>query len=129
MAKSRLGVFRTLAVALRTAVRPGSPGLGERLAALPRLVRATVRGEYRGTTASRLFLIAVAAAYVLSPFDLVPEAFLSIFGFADDALVVSWIAAALVNETESFLAWERGPEGVRRGRPAPADTVPGHVVG
>ena len=66
---------------------------------------------------------------MLSPFDLVPEAFLSIFGFADDALVVSWIAAALVNETETFLAWERGPEGVRRGSPAPADTVPGHVVG
>ena len=29
------------------------------------------------------------------------------FGLADDAVVMSWIAATVVNETESYLAWER----------------------
>jgi len=144
MAMSRWGVFRTLATALRTAVRPGGPSMGERLSALPRLLRATVRGEYRGTSAGKLFLVATAAAYVLSPVDLVPEAFLSIFGLADDAMVVTWIAATLVNETDAYLAWERGtaeagsrgrgddartrPQGAPRGPSAQGQTVPGEVV-
>jgi uncharacterized membrane protein YkvA (DUF1232 family) len=128
MAATRWGVFRTLATAVRTATRPGSPGLGERMAALPRLVRATLRGDYAGTTKGRLFMIAAALAYVVSPFDLVPEAFLTVFGLADDAMVVSWIAASLVNETESFLAWERSGDAVRAQARTPHDTVPGRVV-
>jgi uncharacterized membrane protein YkvA (DUF1232 family) len=144
MAMSRWGVFRTLATALRAAVRPGGPSMGERLSALPRMLRATFRGEYRGTTAGKLFLVAAAAAYVLSPFDLVPEAFLSLFGLADDAMVVTWIAATIVNETDAYLAWERGAADpnsrgrgdARRGRgedgpraaSAQGQTVPGEVV-
>ena len=144
MAMSRWGVFRTLATAMRSAVRPGGPSMGERLSALPRLLRATFRGEYRGTTAGKLFLVAAAAAYVLSPFDLVPEAFLSIFGLADDAVVVTWIAATIVNETDAYLAWERGTatagsrgwgsgrrdrsQGAPQGASAPGQTVPGEVV-
>ena len=34
-----------------------------------------------------------AVAYVVSPIDLIPELALSVFGLADDAVVVSWIAA------------------------------------
>ena len=126
MAVSRWGVFRTLGSALRTATRPGSPSLGERIASLPRLVRATLRGEYAGTTKSRLLLIAAAIAYVVSPFDLMPEALLAVFGLADDAMVMSWIAAAIINETEEYLSWERS---TGRGHPfGRADTVPGRVV-
>lgn len=149
MAMSRWGVFRTLATALRSAVRPGGPGMGERLSALPRLMRATLRGEYHGTTTGKMFLVAAAAAYVLSPVDLVPEAFLTLFGLADDAMVVTWIAATLVNETDAFLAWERGaaatdqqypgaqypgahgagsPGATPRGAAGNAQTVPGEVI-
>ncbi|HEY3535051.1 MAG TPA: YkvA family protein [Pedococcus sp.] len=123
---SRLGAFRTLATAVRTAMRPGSPAMGERLTAIPRLFRATFRGEYAGTTKGRLLLILGAVAYVVSPIDFVPEAFLSVFGLADDAFVFSWIAASVINETESFLAWERTAP--RAGR-ADHETVHGHVVG
>jgi uncharacterized membrane protein YkvA (DUF1232 family) len=120
-----LGAFRTLATALRTAMRPGSPGMGERLTAVPRLFLATFRGEYAGTTRGRLLLVLGAIAYIVSPVDFVPEAFLSVLGLADDALVFSWVAASVVNETEAFLAWERAtPRQTRSGR----DTVPGHVV-
>lgn len=125
MTARRLGAFRTLATALRTAVRPGSPGMGERLAAVPRLFRATFRGEYAGTTRGRLLLILGAIAYIVSPIDFVPEAFLSVFGLADDALVFSWVAASVVNETEAFLTWERTTPGQAR---SGHDTVPGHVV-
>lgn len=107
MAMTRFGALRTIATAVRTATRPGSPALGERLMSLPRLFRATFRGEYAGTTRGRLLMVLGAVAYVVSPIDLIPELALSVFGLADDAVVVSWIAATVVNETESFLAWER----------------------
>ena len=103
----RWGAFRSLATAFRTATRPGTPGVGARLTSLPRLVWATIRGEYVGTSRGRLIGIVAALAYVISPIDLVPELFLPFVGLGDDALVISWIAASLINETESFLGWER----------------------
>lgn len=143
MAVNRLGAFRTIATALRTALRPGSPGLGERFTSFPRLVRSTLRGDYHGSTRGRLLMMAAAVAYIVSPIDLVPEAFLSVLGLADDAVVVSWLAAAFVNETESYLRWERTVQGATRPSPGYAagtgsddgsaqragGTVPGHVVG
>jgi uncharacterized membrane protein YkvA (DUF1232 family) len=62
----------------------------------------------------------------VSPIDLIPELALSVFGLADDAVVVSWIAATVVNETESYLTWER------QNRPskgtAARETVQGDVL-
>ncbi|MDR6865304.1 YkvA family protein [Phycicoccus sp. 3266] len=128
---TRLNAFRSIFSALRIASRPGSAGMGERLASLPRLARATFSGEYTGSSRGRLLAMVGAVLYVVSPVDLVPEAFLSVLGLADDAVVLSWIAAAVVNETESFLAWERMQPGRTRttGRPGAArETVDGHVV-
>jgi len=101
-----------------TATRAGTPGLGARLTSLPRLVRATLRGEYAGTTRARLLTLVAALLYVVSPIDLVPELLLPILGLGDDALVIGWVAAALINETESFLTWERDRD----------RTVRGHVI-
>jgi uncharacterized membrane protein YkvA (DUF1232 family) len=122
MAMARFGALRTIATAVRTATRPGSPAIDERLISLPRLFRATFRGEYAGTSRGRLLMVLGAVAYVVSPIDLVPELALSVFGLADDAVVVSWIAATVVNETESFLAWERTASSSAH------ETVPGNVV-
>lgn len=69
------------------------------------MVGATIRGKYDG--AWRLAMMAGALAYIVSPIDLVPEAFLLIFGLADDALVATWLAGAVLSETERFLDWER----------------------
>ena len=142
MAMNRFGALRTIATAVRTATRPGSPGMGERLMSVPRLFRATFQGEYAGTSRGRLLMVLGAVAYVVSPIDLIPELALSVFGLADDAVVVSWIAATVVNETESFLAWERTKPSAGAGRgaanaanaanassaPSASETVRGHVV-
>lgn len=114
-ASMRFGAFRSVFTALRSATRPGSPGIGERLGALPRLVLATVRGQYSGTSRRRLALLAAAVVYVVSPVDFLPEMALGLFGLADDAVVVSWIAATVINETEQFLAWEKVRERTVRG--------------
>ncbi|MDG4774845.1 YkvA family protein [Solwaraspora sp. WMMD792] len=112
----RAAAFAALGRALTAGAR-GGPSLGRRLAALPRMIRATMRGEYDGGL--RLALMTAAVAYVASPFDLVPEAMLLMLGIVDDALVVTWLAGSVLAETERFLDWEARRESV----------VPGQVVG
>ncbi|MFC7544824.1 YkvA family protein [Plantactinospora sp. GCM10030261] len=117
MAKSlkRTAALTALARALAAGAR-GGPSLGARLAALPRMISATRRGEYDGGL--RIALMAAATAYVVSPVDLVPEAALMIFGLADDALMIAWLAGSVLSETERFLAWE-----ARRDTVIPGQTV------
>lgn len=120
MARSRLLLARSLMTAVRSLTRPGSPSLGVRAGAVPRLVRAVSSGQYRGMSMARLGLLAVALAYIISPVDLLPEGLLAVFGLADDAMVLTWLAAALVTETESFLAWEGAARGGAAGAGAGA---------
>jgi uncharacterized membrane protein YkvA (DUF1232 family) len=105
---ARLASVVAVARAVRMAVRPGGPSMGERAGAVPRMIRATFSGEYVGVSKGRLLLMLGAAGYLVSPLDLIPEAVLPIVGLADDALVLSWLATRLVEETEAFLDWEKG---------------------
>lgn len=150
---ARLASVVAVARAVRMAVRPGGPSMGERAGAVPRMVRATFSGDYVGVSKARLLMMLAAAGYLISPLDLIPEAVLPIVGLADDALVLSWLATRLVEETEAFLEWEKGIAGSPAGstgagssgaaypgaagssgtsggstRPAAAQTVPGDVV-
>lgn len=115
---SRLKVVAATASVLRASARPGAPTIAMRVQAVPRLVRATLEGSYVGTTTGRLALMAAAVAYVVSPVDLVPEAVLPVLGVADDAVVISWVAKALLDETDRFLAWEAGQGARRADRPS-----------
>jgi uncharacterized membrane protein YkvA (DUF1232 family) len=96
---------RNALLALARVFKPGTPGLGRRLAAMPRLIKASLRGEYDGGT--RLFLMAAAGLYILSPLDAIPELFTLFIGLIDDAFVVTWLTGALLAETERFLEWEK----------------------
>jgi uncharacterized membrane protein YkvA (DUF1232 family) len=111
----RTAAFTALWRALTDRAR-GGPPLGKRLGALPRMVLATMRGQYDGGL--RLALMAAATAYVVSPIDAVPEALVLVVGLIDDAVVVAWLAGTVLAETDRFLRWERTRAGV----------VPGHVV-
>ncbi|GAB2679935.1 YkvA family protein [Thalassiella azotivora] len=123
----RAAALRTLWATLSGRRRPGGPSTASVLSAVPRLVVATLRGRYQGTTPGRLGLMLLAGLYVVSPVDLLPEAALLVVGLADDAVVLAWLAGALLTEAEAFLEWEAG------GSPsttAPTDprVVPGQVV-
>jgi uncharacterized membrane protein YkvA (DUF1232 family) len=87
----------------------GGPPIGQRIAAFPRLVRETFAGRYDGK--GRLAAMVAGLIYIISPIDLVPEAFLLVFGLADDAVVAVIIAKLILNETERFLIWERARAG------------------
>ena len=106
MAKTlkRTAAFTALARALMSGAR-GGPSLGTRLAALPRMIKATTKGEYDGGL--RLAAMAAATAYVVSPIDVIPEAFLLVVGLVDDAVMITWLAGAVLAETGRFLEWEK----------------------
>jgi uncharacterized membrane protein YkvA (DUF1232 family) len=101
---SRTVAFVALWRQLRAARREG-PGLGVRLRALPRLTVASVRRRYDGLW--RVILMAVAFLYVVWPLDLVPVVALGPIGLIDDAVVITWLAGAVISETGRFLEWER----------------------
>ncbi|MCY1142972.1 YkvA family protein [Actinoplanes sp. Pm04-4] len=106
MAKTlkRTAAFGALAKALMSGAR-GGPSLSTRIAAIPRMMKATTKGQYDGGL--RLAMMAAATAYVVSPVDFIPELFLTVFGLADDAVMVAWLAGAVLAETQRFLEWER----------------------
>jgi uncharacterized membrane protein YkvA (DUF1232 family) len=119
---SRIKLAASVASVVRASLRPGGPNVVERVHAVPRLLRATLDGTYAGTTMGRLGLVAAAVAYVASPIDLLPEAFLPVVGAADDAVVIGWAVKAFVEETDRFVAWELA-QGLRRN-----DTVRGEAT-
>ena len=106
MAKTlkRTAAFTALARALMSGAR-GGPTIGKRLAALPRMLKATAKGEYDG--GMRVAMMAAATAYVVSPFDFIPEALFLVFGLADDAVMITWLAGTVLSETQRFLEWEK----------------------
>lgn len=69
------------------------------------MLKATASGKYDG--GMRLALMTAATVYVVSPIDVIPEAFLLVLGLADDAVMIAWLAGAVLAETERFLEWER----------------------
>jgi len=109
---------RAALLSLARAFKPGTPGIARRLGALPRLVKASLRGEY--DAGARLLLMAAASLYVVSPLDALPEILLGPLGLIDDAFIVTWLTGSLLGETERFLEWERG----RR----TTGSIPGQVV-
>ncbi|MER7166508.1 YkvA family protein [Micromonospora sp. NPDC000207] len=112
----RTAAFTALGRALAAGTR-GGPPLGTRIAAVPRMIRASVKGDYDGGL--RLAMMTAAVAYVASPVDLVPELMLTVFGLVDDAVVITWLAGTVLAETERFLEWEA----------AGGSVIPGHAVG
>jgi uncharacterized membrane protein YkvA (DUF1232 family) len=106
MAKTlkRTAAFTALAKALTSGAR-GGPSLSKRMLALPRMVKATAKGEYDG--GMRVLLMAAATAYVVSPIDAIPEALFLVFGLIDDAAMIAWLAGAVLSETGRFLEWEK----------------------
>lgn len=123
----------TVVAALRANDRPGAPNAFDRAQCLPRLVRATIDGSYAGTKPARLALVAAAAAYVVSPVDLVPDAVLPVIGLADDIVVATWAVRTLVEEADRFLSWEAGQGGPYAGpglgaTGPPFESVTGYVL-
>lgn len=126
--KAKLSAFAALWAAIRGQRRPGAPGLGALLGALPRLISGVLKGTYTGMGRSRLLWMAAALVYIVSPVDLIPEGMFMILGLGDDALVMTWLAGTILSETEAFLDWEAAPDHVAGGHDTYRDQAKGPVI-
>ena len=108
----RTAAFTALAKALMTGAR-GGPSIGKRIAALPRMIKASAKGEYDG--GMRVAMMAAATVYVVSPIDFIPEAVFLVFGLVDDAVMITWLAGTVLAETDRFLLWEKERDSVLPG--------------
>jgi uncharacterized membrane protein YkvA (DUF1232 family) len=109
--------------AYREVSRPGSPGLMTRVRALPRMIRGSMRGDYPGLSRSKLGMLGLAVAYIISPVDVIPDFFIGI-GVVDDFGVFLWLMTSLLGESGQYVQWERGRMhrgGVPRGIGVPGD--------
>ena len=77
----------------------------EKLLLLVRMVKATLKGEYRIALGSLALLIA-AVIYVISPIDAAPD-FLPFIGWLDDASVVGIIFKILEDMISKFEKYEK----------------------
>lgn len=82
----------------------GAHGFFSKLAAVPRMIRDTLRGEYRGLGRGKLLGMVLAVAYLVSPIDLLPEAILTVPGLFDDAAIAIWLLAATLASADDYLA-------------------------
>jgi uncharacterized membrane protein YkvA (DUF1232 family) len=71
------------------------------------MVGASLRPRHRYDGLRRVTLMAVALLYVVWPLELIPELLLGPVGLIDDAVVIGWLAGAVLSETGRFLEWER----------------------
>ena len=72
------------------------------------MVADALSGRYAALGRGRLAMLGLAVAYIVSPVDFVPEAFVPLLGLADDGVVALWLAGAFLAETDRYLEWERG---------------------
>jgi len=144
MAGSKVGratAFTALWRAVSSARRPGSPGLAARLRVIPRMLGWALTRRYPMLGLGRMAALLLAAVYVVSPIDLVPELVLPVIGVGDDAIVLAWLVGTLLAEAETFLEWDEASRGTSAdgdeslgARPdggpfgAGARTVPGEVL-
>jgi uncharacterized membrane protein YkvA (DUF1232 family) len=103
----RVAAFTALWRVVRGARHPGAPSLRVRVRAVPRMLAQAVTGRYPHLAYGRLGVMLAALAYLVSPIDLLPEVLLPLIGVGDDALVLAWLAGALLTESERFVVWER----------------------
>lgn len=104
---ARLRTARSAWGLYRETRRPGAPGLARRLTATPRLVTSVLRRRYPGVSRRRLFAYGLlAAVYVLSPLDAIPD-LIPVVGWSDDSAVILWFLTGLLRESGRFVEWER----------------------
>jgi uncharacterized membrane protein YkvA (DUF1232 family) len=71
------------------------------------MVVAVLRRSYPGLSRRKLLAFSLLAAlYVLSPLDAIPDV-IPVLGWTDDSAVVLWFVTGLVRESGRYVEWER----------------------
>jgi uncharacterized membrane protein YkvA (DUF1232 family) len=86
--------------------KAGPKGLFDRLRLLGLILGDYWKGEYRRVPWKAIAALVAAAAYVLSPLDLIPD-FLVPLGWTDDVLVVALTWGLVKKELREYCEWKK----------------------
>lgn len=76
-----------------------------KMQAAVRMVRLSVRREYRDVPWQSLVLITAGFIYFVSPADAIPD-FIPLLGFTDDIAILTAIFASVSGDLNRFIEWE-----------------------
>jgi uncharacterized membrane protein YkvA (DUF1232 family) len=70
------------------------------------MLKASVRGEYKGLSLGAKLTLVAGLIYFVTPLDMVPD-FMPVAGYMDDLGVLFWVFRNLNKEVSAFREWER----------------------
>ncbi|CAH1044128.1 YkvA family protein [Halomonas sp. TD01] len=73
------------------------------------MTRDVLRGNFRPIPWSAFGLMALALAYLVMPFDLIPD-FLVMIGIVDDVLIVGWLLNRVDDQLSEYRTWKYAKE-------------------
>lgn len=73
------------------------------------MTRDVLRGSFRPIPWSAFGTMALALAYLVMPFDLIPD-FLVLLGVVDDVLIVGWLLNRVDAQLADYRAWKYAAE-------------------
>ncbi|MBR2512919.1 MAG: DUF1232 domain-containing protein [Halomonas sp.] len=79
--------------------------IGRALKTFVPMTRDVVRGDFRPVPWSAFGMMAFALAYLIMPFDLIPD-FLLIIGLVDDVIIVGWLLNRIDQRLADYRAWK-----------------------
>lgn len=109
MRSRRLGALRALVNRIQHGRPEGAPTGWQMLTGLPSLIKETMTGKYSQGNKAKILGMLLAVVYLVSPFDAMPEALLSLVGLIDDAVVMTWLAGAVIDESTAYSQWRQSP--------------------
>ncbi|WP_249978833.1 YkvA family protein [Vreelandella olivaria] len=69
------------------------------------MTRDVIRGDFRPVPWSAFGMMALALAYLVMPFDLIPD-FLMIIGLVDDVIIIGWLLNRIDQRLEDYRVWK-----------------------
>lgn len=69
-----------------------------------KMIKSTVKGEYKGLSKDSLVIFIAAFIYFLNPFDFIPD-FLTPIGLTDDLSLLVWVFTKFRSELEHYKTW------------------------
>jgi uncharacterized membrane protein YkvA (DUF1232 family) len=93
--------------AVRSGSAPGTPSLADRIRLMPAMLADAFAGRFPALSRTRLAMLVLGIAYILSPVDLVPESALLLLGLTDDLLVGGWVVATALDAAGEYVTWRK----------------------
>lgn len=73
------------------------------------MTRDVVRGDFRPVPWRAFGYMLLALAYLVLPFDLIPD-FLLLIGLVDDVVIVGWLLNRIDLHLADYRLWKQGPD-------------------